>query len=97
MPCFHFISQGTTWHLFEYNLFLKCANQAYTIAKAFYNRNHEDEKKKLQSGVAISNVASSREEQTISSELKFQQIFHEALGNTTSNPGTKVKVFDIWI
>lgn len=82
---------------FEYDLFLKCPNEAYTITKAFYNRNHEDEKEQLQSAIANSNVASSREEETINSELKFQQIFHEALGNTTSNPVTKVKIFEIWI
>lgn len=82
---------------FEYDLFLKCPNEAYTTTKASYNRNHEDEKEQLQSAIANSNVASSREEETINSELKFQQIFHEASGNTTSNPVTKVKIFEIWI
>lgn len=38
-------------------------------------------------------VAFSREEQAINSKLKFQEIFHEALGNTTSNSGTKVSLW----
>lgn len=97
MPCGFFLSQDLARHLFEYNLFLKCPNQSYAIAKAPYHRNYEDEKEQFQSTIANSNVVSSRKEQTINSPLKFQQIFHEALSNTTSNPGTKVKVFVIWI
>lgn len=85
------------WHLFEYDLYLKCPNQTCIIVKAFYNRKHEDEKEQLQRTIGNSNVASSRKEQVINSKLKFQEIFREALGNTTSNSGTKVKVSNIWI
>lgn len=64
--------QDPTRHLSEYYLFLNWPVQAYIIVKAFCKTYHEDQKEQLQSTIANSNVASSREEQTSNSELRLQ-------------------------